>query len=415
MKKVVIITMLLIACLQINAQLKLVPDNQQKDTRNYFNDRLYEDTLSIDVGSGEMIQIVYRWYDLFCEDESWFDKHFWQAFEASNAILQENLKVIPIDKKLKYHIRITTKRNFNEDFFLKDDQENDLLEKQRVVLVERLWKSSNKKEKEAYRDSIDVIDRALYQKRYPLESTLTVTEREVRNAQREYKLDHNKLVGQAQWQNILELTDGLWQVQFYVNDISDLSAINSIDIREFIRAEKQNYLKKGYYRSYTNLRYKLVDGEIKHALHPEQRSRIREKDVTYRFNPVLGTSIINGKWSVDMGAMIEKRSIYSRLAIRYQLKGIGEEIQDGTSMNFNGFVDLLYDYIFEKTNRREMWIGAGAGYLVHQQGSVYGDNTARFFLKYHSSQMKGIQLQPEFNYSFDDKDGFIGLGVLFSL
>ncbi len=70
-------------------------------------------------------------------------------------------------------------------------------------------------------------------------------------------------------------------------------------------------------------------------------------------------------------------------------------------------VNIAKDYM------REEWVGAGFGYLIHQEGDVYGDNTARIFLKYRSSKMWGIQ--PEFNYSFKENNGFVGLGVYFSL
>lgn len=415
MKKIITISMLLIACWKMNAQYDMVPPKGLKAPKNYYGYQQYYDTLSIDIDRGEKIKIVYQWYDLFREDEKRFDEYFWQPFESSYTILQEKLEELPLDKKLKYHIQLTTKRSYDDGFFIMNDS---VTMQRRTILVERLWKSTNKEDKKAYRDSISLIDKVLHQKMFPLESTLTVTERETRNAQREYKLEGNELIGQAQWQHLLEVSNGFWKVYFYVNDINNLYSINSVDIKEFIRAERQNYIKRGYYRYYTNLRYKLVDGEIKQVRYFRERIRRRERHISLTVNPVLGTSIVKGKWSADLGAMFgvvfnEERNGALRLALRYQLKGLGEETSDETKMKYNGFVDGLFDFNLAKSYKREQWVGLGVGYLLHKEGSIYGDNTARIFLKYRSSQLWGVQ--PEFNYSFDDNEGFIGLGFFFSL
>lgn len=120
-----------------------------------------------------------------------------------------------------------------------------------------------------------------------------------------------------------------------------------------------------------------------------------------------------------MGALLgmnfnHKQNSAVRIAARYQLKAFGQtDRTNNRSVRYNGFLDALMDVNIAKDYIREEWVGAGFGYLIHQEGHIYGKNTARVFLKYRSSKMWGIQ--PEFNYSFKDNNGFVGLGVYFSL
>lgn len=422
MKKIIIAMMLLTGSLISHAQIVVQEGSQTSrgwlnlnSPNNYFGLQQYNDTISVDLDEGEKIEIVYRWYDLFRDSEERFDKYFWNNYEVGNLLLQSKLEELPLTEGLKYHIKITTKRNYDHLY----SNLGDSATMQRYVSIrDSLVHGLDKDDKKTYRDSLRARKQAYFKKLFPLESILTVTEREARNAQREYKMEGGKLIGQAQWQNILEVSNGYWKVRFYVNDLSDLSAFNEIDLKAFIRGEKQNYIEKGYYRYYTKLNFKHVDGDIKQLRSRRERIRKREQHISLKLTPVVGSSIVKGEWSADMGAMFgmvfnQRRNGAMRIALRYHVKGFGEEGADGLSMKYNGFVDGLIDYNLTDNYKREQWLGAGVGFLVHQEGKVYGDNTARIFLKYRSSQLWGVQ--PEFNYSFDDNKGFIGLGLFFSL
>ena len=91
-----------------------------------------------------------------------------------------------------------------------------------------------------------------------------------------------------------------------------------------------------------------------------------------------------------MGALLgmnfnHKQKSAVRIATRYQLKAFGkEDVNKNRSVRNNGFLDALMDVNIAKDYMREEWLGAGFGYLIHQAGHIYGDNTVRVFLKYRS-------------------------------
>ncbi|MCT4586320.1 MAG: hypothetical protein N4A71_00705 [Carboxylicivirga sp.] len=423
MKKILLICCIfIVTCIHIDSQNVIKEPEKLKvgflglnSPDNYYGIQQYHDTLSIDLINGEKIEIVYRWFDLFRENEDRFERYFWQPFESNFKILQEKLKEVPLDNALKYFVQLKTTRNLERELF---GTSTVFGHQNYASFRDSLTADLNKDNKKAYKDSVSKRLQKYFRTLYRVESTLKVSEREVRNAQREYKLEDDKLVGRAQWQHILEVANKFWKVRFYVNDLNDLQAINDIDLREFIRGQKDHYIKRRYYLSYTNLKYKLVDDEIVQIPGWGDRVEKREKHIALKVYPTLGTSLLKSTWSADMGAVFgmvfnEQRSGALRIALRYQLKALGEEELNGTSIRYNGFVDGMFDFNLAKSYQREQWLGAGVGYLVHQEGRVYGDNTARIFLKYRSSQRWGVQ--PEFNYSFSDNNGFVGLGFFFSL
>ena len=87
-----------------------------------------------------------------------------------------------------------------------------------------------------------------------------------------------------------------------------------------------------------------------------------------------------------MGALLgmnfnHKQNSAIRLATRYQLKAFGQDnLNKNRSVRYNSFLDVLMDVNIAKDYKREEWVGAGFGYLIHQEGQVYGDNTARVFI-----------------------------------
>ena len=414
---------LLLLCLllgvtrQISAQGKWL-----NSPENYMGTRpLYNDTLSIDFENGERMEIIYRWFDLFRENEADYQKYFRKPFESKYLLLQEKIKALPLNDAVKYHISLTSRRE--QHFKLQNALHNNDIDTLKAIYLHRpsadsLLKGLNNDDKKAYKDSMRQRMEDYFSGRYPLRSTLTVTERTEQAVRHEYKLEGNQLTGRAQWQHILEVDNRWWKVRFYVNAIHDLSAFNSVDLNQFIRSEKEIFLRKRYYLYHSNLNYKVIDGEIKYQYAPFERRIKRTAHVALRIYPTVGTSVVKGKWSTDMGFIAgmtfnDKQQGALRVGLRYQLKGLGEETTGDAVMSYNGFVDGIMDFNFGEDYKRAQWLGAGLGYLVHQSGGVYGKNTGRIFLKYRSSQLWGIQ--PEYNYSFNDNKGFIGLGVFFSL
>jgi hypothetical protein len=424
-------SVLLVACWQMDAQRinvnGKVPEKGLNSPGNYFGFRPeYKDTMYIDFGDGQKIEIIYRWFDLFRDNEEQYQKYFWKPFQSKYELLSDKLDELPLKENVKYVISIKERTESSLFKFQNAFHYNDTKTMTDIVIAREKYASDGSKMTQYFNNQTVPSDDSilntkmdnLFSGKYPKESIISVKERKHDLEHREYKLEGNHLVGQAQWQHIIEIQDRDWKVRFYVNDVNDLSAFDAVDLSRFFRSEKDNFLRKKYYMSHTVLNYKVIDCEIKyqHAYHERKRSRTRY--INIRWTPVIGTSIVKSQWSADVGAQIgvtfnDKQQWANRLALRYQLKGIGEDDVDGRTMKYNGFVDAMWDVNFADDYKREQWIGAGIGYLIHQEGKVYGDNTARIFLKYRSSQLWGVQ--PEFNYSFDDNKGFIGLGLFFSL
>lgn len=389
---------------QVNAQGKGFnsPDN-------YMGYRpQYKDTLSIDLSAGKKVEFIYQWYDLFRDDEQNFEKYFWDPFESKFKLLQEKMTELSFNEDTKY--QITLKTWIDRSNFL-----NNLFELYKSESKDKLKNKSRKERKPIAKAMIDSIIKLAAPRRY----VLSVTERIKPSKHKEYQLENNELISQTHWQHIIEVDYKFWKVRFYINELSDLETINTLQIKQFIHSRQSDFMKKRLYRYHTNLNYKLVDGELKHHGQLNSKRIKRTRHMSLNFYPQVGTSLIKGNFSADMGALLgmnfnHKQNSAIRLATRYQLKAFGQDnLNKNRSVRYNGFLDVLMDVNIAKDYKREEWVGAGFGYLIHQEGQVYGKNTARIFIKYRSSKMWGIQ--PEFNYSFKENNGFIGLGVYFSL
>ncbi|MGZ2371050.1 hypothetical protein ACXR6G_14820 [Ancylomarina sp. YFZ004] len=376
---------------------------------NYMGHRpQYKDTLSIDLTKGQKVEFIYQWYDLFREDEQKFEKYFWNPFDSNFKLLKEKIKDLSFEDDTKY--KITLKSRFDRYNFFS------ILSHFHVSDSIKNFKSKTKEErKKNIKIRMDSVNKLLAQRNH----VLSVTERVKPTKHREYQLENGKLVSQTQWQHILELDYQRWKVRFYLNKISDIETLSIQNIKQLIRSERSNFMKKRLYRFHTNLQYKLIEGELKQQSAYQPRRMERTRHMSLNFYPQVGTSLIKGQFSADMGALLgmnfnHKQNSAIRIAARYQLKAFGQaDLNNEHSVKYNGFLDAIMDVNIAKDYKREEWVGAGFGYLIHQEGHIYGENTARIFLKYRSSKMWGIQ--PEFNYSFKENNGFVGLGVYFSL
>ena len=432
-KAIIISCLIVIGAVNMNAQSHIIKENRGgklfNSSFNYMGYRpLYKDTLIIDLDKGQRIEFVYRWFDLFRCNRQAYNQYFWNNFLAKYTLLKDKLKELPLEDDRTYHITINTKRvrdyALQNAYHYRDEEETKKINakymgmKEQIQLLNNLKSTSYFNGEPEGNDSVDSkahIDKIMqyFDGGLKRSSTISVTERKSYNSHKEYKLEGSKFIGQVQWQHILEVNNEDWRVNFYVNDLNDLSAFDMDKLSDFINSEKEHFINNRYYKYHTKLNYKLIDGEIKYQFQPGERKRKRTKYVALRLSPVIGTSITKGNLSADLGILTglnfnDKQRAATSLALRYTLKGFGEE----NKIKYNGFVDAILDSNLADDYKREQWVGAGLGYLIHRDGSVYGKNTVRVFLKYRSSNLWGIQ--PEFNYSFDDNEGFVALGLFFS-
>ncbi len=376
---------------------------------NYMGYRpQYKDTLSIDFSKGKKIEFIYQWYDLFEKPDQFYETDFWNAFEANFKILKTTVTKLSLQDNVKYKIKLKTQSD--RHFYIRGIVKYFQLEALR---------GNKSKSLEDKKLAISKMQDSLFQVAIQKNQTISVSERIKTSKHKEYQIKNNEFISQTQWQHIIEMNYEHWKVRFYLDDINDLKAFKSKDLKKIIRSKRETFMRKRLYRYHTNLQYKLVDGELKQRKNYQPRRMERTRHMSLNFYPQVGTSLIKGQFSADMGALLgmnfnHKQYSAIRIATRYQLKVFGQaDLSNNRAVKYNGFLDAIMDVNVAKDYKREEWVGAGFGYLIHHEGSVYGDNTARIFLKYRSSKMWGIQ--PEFNYSFKEKKGFIGLGFYFSL
>ena len=359
---------------------------------NYDNWNSQKDTLVIDFGNGLKSELAFKWQYAYAEKELLFKRMFWDDFSTQLTFIKEEIPKLVQDENHKYHVKLKVNQlHIMTKFF-----------------QERMQKDS----------VLSPLDSLRYSHFAEHHSTLTVDKRQAVDQMDEFIVVENKLIGKAKWQHIIEIDHVFWKLKIHLNDINDLDMVLSPDYYSFFREGRKKYIEDKRYKSINKMNYNYSNGQLLYKHQWRDRLKQRNKRMTLQFQPMAGTSILKSKFSADMGLMLaacwhKNNPNYPKIGIRYQIKGIGEETLNGSQINYNGFVDAVFDMGIGKTDKRQDWIGAGVGYLVHQAGKTYGDNTARIFLKYQSSKYWGIQ--PEYNYSFADNKGFIGLGFFFSL
>ena len=338
---------------------------------NYIPDGFVDlrDQLIIDFGNGEKMELNYNWYNVYREDEEYLKKFFLFRFEKMLAELESEIQKIDFDEG-KYYI---------------------------------LYEIVNSPAK-----GKDVT------------GTITVKKREEPENIDKYKMVNGVLESKLEYQHIIELhylKRRFWDVKFYINDLNDLSSLN-IDYFTFFRNETPHFLDKQLYKQ--NRRYYADFRGDSLQIYHSQKIGKRYPFVALKLYPSAGVTFLKSRYSTDfgilLGASIDDHQPGSniRIGLRYQLKAVGDEDYMYGRAYYNGFVDLLVDGNMGKDYySKQEWIGFGVGYLVHQEGDAYWKNTARLFFKYRSSKLWGVQ--PEFNYSFKEKRGYIALGVFVAL
>lgn len=369
----------------------------------------YKDTLIIDLDDGNKIEFIYTWHNLFRENDEITDKYFWKPFNTNLTLLSEKLNELKFENNNRYHITLKSWRD-------RTNITNRMKEFQLKYKLEG-FKEKSKKE----RDSIAQMRLSqMWDFIAPRKHSLLVNVRKDITKTKEFQIENNKLISQTKWQHILEIEDVTCTVRLYTNKLDDLKKINSYNLKTLIRNEKDNFLKKQYYKFHTKLHYRIDDDKLVQQNPLSARRKVRTRHMSLNVYPMAGTSILKGELSADMGVLLglnfnHKQNGAMRLGLRYQLKVFGSHKQtENLEMNTCSFVDGIVDFNLADDYKKENWIGAGVGYMIQRSGwSVYDDRTARIFIKYRSSKLWGVQ--PEFNYSFNKQEGFIGLGIFFSL
>ncbi|TKG97131.1 hypothetical protein EYV94_01520 [Puteibacter caeruleilacunae] len=376
MKRTVFTIAILLLTIASYAQLvSIKPDKE----RNYSGYRPKEirDHLLLDLGNGERMDMKYTWSRIRPKYIPEYTEEFDHMLQAAiNAI-----KTIELNDDFKYHIRL-----------------------------KRKWVKINRSEIS--------MDSVKYIRSHPnefSEDIITIKERKNTNTDAEFVMKNNKLTKKVQWQHAIELESRMEDVtKFYINDLENLENLK-IDYEKVFTKCIEIIQDRHYYHFCSRMNFKMNDGEPTFINNTGWRKR--PPYYLIGFYPMIGTSLVKGKLSTDMGLLVagsfnEKQNGNARIGLRYQLKCFGEDTPMGRRSRYNGFVDAIMDINGGQDMKPQEWIGLGVGHLAHRSGDIYGAGTWRVFMKYRSSKYWGIQ--PEYIYSFKDKKGSFGIGVYLS-
>lgn len=330
----------------------------------------HKDEIVIDFGDGEKMELKYYWYNMFRENESIVRNTFCKHFERMLNNLSEEMGKLNVSQG-KYYITYEYtdyKRKKGDD----------------------------------------------------LAGVLTVERRAEPDNTEKFSVRNGKLDGKLEYQNIIELhfmSEHLWNAKLYVNDLKNLTNFKQ-DYYSFFREETPKYLENQWYKENRRTYYFLDEEGLQY--YDSSVLGKRYPFVGIKVYPSAGVSFLKSRYSTDLGILLGAsindhqpgRNI--RAGLRYQLKAVGDEDYLYGRAYYNGFLDLVVDRNMGKNYySKQEWVGVGIGYLIHQEGDAYWKNTARVFFKYRSPKLWGVQ--PEFNYSFKEKRGYIALGIFVAL
>ncbi|MCL3782302.1 hypothetical protein EMN47_18105 [Prolixibacteraceae bacterium JC049] len=366
-----ILTLLVLVCIsQLSwAQLIQVSPGGKNNYWHWSPDKK-SDKLILDLTNNEKLEIKYSWYDF----EERNRKKLVPKIEETIKALKSAIQGFEFNPNLKYHISI----NYQKPHF-----------------------------------SVDYSGKVIIHKKPKLTHKLIIKERDVQKREEHFLVEANKLSQKVRWQNIIEISIKNITLKFFINDITNLDALDTEYSNLF--EEVNTYANKT--KSYTFFSESYwTKKENKY-----QSSGFRWKESRPPFwviglSPSVGTSLVKGKLSADVGITLaalfnHKHTSGTRIGLHYQLKNFGKNNRVNSS--YAGFLDGILDVNMGKNYHHQKWFGLGVGYLIHDNGNIYDSNTGRIYIKFRSSKLWGIK--PAYNYSFDTKKGFLSMGLFFSL
>jgi hypothetical protein len=337
------------------------------------------DELLLSLDNNEKLAMTYNWFHFEERNRDRLVKDIEHTIEA----LKNALNDMEFNSELKYHVIIDLKKKYIPD---------------------SLRYRTNTK------STIKIKGKPLKPEVY---HNLTIKVRDAQKREERFLLKENKMSEKVRWQHIIELQLRSNNLKFYVNEINDLKCLD-INYDAFFRQIniKTNELKPYSY-------FSKSDWTLANKQFQSSGFRWKESRPPYfviGISPSVGTSLVKGKLSTDVGIMVgalfnHKQNGSARLGLRYQLKNFGK--YNGQKSSYAGFIDGILDLNIGQNYKTQKWIGLGIGYLLHENGNIYDSNTGRIFFKFRSSKLWGIQ--PAYNYSFDTKKGFLSMGLFFSL
>ena len=365
------------------------------------------DTLIIDYGSGKKIEFNYNWQQLFNPyKKKYINKSFWPKLKNRKKIVESKLGEIPLKEDTKYHIIYESKIKHRHFLFnyIKDLQAKN---------AELKNQGFSKRERDSILNA-KISNRKIKTDEKPIENnfnqtSIKILERKSNSSHREYLIQNGQIVNKLEWQHIVEIKGINWSVKLYLSNFNQLPEFDFDELEQFLNKEKKTFLAKRYYQYFTKIHYKKEGSKFKHIATSEERIEQRPKFLKLGFDAGFGSSVVKSKLSADASAGInlyfnENLQYAAKIGVRLQSKsfGINNRIRN------NVFIDALMDVNIGESFKKEQWVGAGFGYLVKREGEIYGKDTGRIFFKYGFHN--GINIQPEFNYSFHDEKFLLGIG-----
>jgi len=197
-------------------------------------------------------------------------------------------------------------------------------------------------------------------------------------------------------------------ITMYAHTWENIKALAQGDLQHIVAALEKNESVKNVGRRGLSARMVSSGGTI-------QYEKIDRKPPTDMLGLHAGAAVglYNGKWYPELNFATalyfsnRMRENNQRLMLAYELKFFPSADAEGNFVTSNnGFLNFSYSRNFAKQTPR--WTGLGVGYLVNSKGTIYTNETIKFFLETDIGSQK-LNIVPEFYLINDFKDFSLGL------
>lgn len=187
---------------------------------------------------------------------------------------------------------------------------------------------------------------------------------------------------------------------------SDLSKINDSSLSSCL--EKITDLLPEKFRWSKSLYYQCIDDEIKLI-----EDKNNEWDVL-ELSLGAGAGLVRKEWIPDLSFKVRFGFNYKGVMQGpYVSSNLIFDFDIENKINMNAFLNVGYQWSLNKETDRQDMLGVELGYLVSQQGDLFGKNT--FKLGFNWSPVKLVTVNPHVYITDDFKTAFPGIRIGFGL
>jgi len=187
-----------------------------------------------------------------------------------------------------------------------------------------------------------------------------------------------------------------------LSKISDMSLSQCLEKVIDILPEKSNFAKSLY--------YECIDGKI-NAL--EDKNTNNGKTDFLEFSLGAGAGLVKSTWVADLsfgvGVGFSRKGVTKYFP--YISTNLVFDFDDENNININTFLNLGYRWNIDKKADKPDFLGVELGYLVSNQGNLFGENTFRLSLNW--SPVKSVFVSPQLYISDNFSTVYPGIRIGF--